>query len=412
MQTLSNRFTALMPLAKDLSVAAVIAACFSAFIYFEHFGLTYKALNSLLALGALYALLSVSRRIVVASGFFIGLFWFYWIGFSFQYYGLMWMVPLVSLGFGIVYMLYFGVLALSTMPWLRAILLFGLTYLVTPFGFDWMRAPLLFVESYFGTQWWQFALILFVLSIVASLKEKERFAAVLLLLLALNYDTPRQHEAPLKIKLVSTDTPQELKWRPRMVEIATESNLLEIDQAIEEGYDLVLLPESTFALYLNLDEELIKRLKRRSYRIAIVTGALLEENGLNYNVSYFFHEGEMQIAKKMVLVPFGEYIPLPEFARAFINDLFFNGASDYSSAEAPTDFRIKGVTFRNAICYEATSEALYEESPKYMLAISNNGWFVPSVEPTLQELLIRYYARNYGTVVYHTTNRSGSSIVE
>jgi apolipoprotein N-acyltransferase len=72
---------------------------------------------------------------------------------------------------------------------------------------------------------------------------------------------------------------------------------------------------------------------------------------------------------------------------------------------------IKGVKFRNAICYEATREELYTPDAKYLIAMSNNGWFKPSIEPTLQNLLIRFYARKNGSMVFHAANGGGSAVV-
>ncbi|DAB31351.1 MAG TPA: acyltransferase, partial [Sulfurospirillum sp. UBA11407] len=129
------------------------------------------------------------------------------------------------------------------------------------------------------------------------------------------------------------------------------------------------------------------------------------------NSAYVFENGKTQIAHKVILVPFGEQIPLPKFARDFINKLFFNGAEDYESAKAPHNFIIKGLEFRNAICFEATKDALFEGNPRYMVAISNNAWFTPSIEPTLQNLLLRYYARKYNTTIYHSANGGISGII-
>ncbi|MEA1917608.1 MAG: apolipoprotein N-acyltransferase, partial [Campylobacterota bacterium] len=86
-------------------------------------------------------------------------------------------------------------------------------------------------------------------------------------------------------------------------------------------------------------------------------------------------------------------------------------ALEYSTTPYPSDFTIKGVKFRNAICYEATCSEIYEDNPEYVVATSNNGWFVPSIEPTLQNLLIKYYARKYNSTVLHVTNMSGSKVI-
>lgn len=395
-----------------LAAALAIAFGFSAFIYVEDFGWSHIAwLETLLALGAFYGLIAAPRRTVVLAGFFIGLAWFYWVGYSFRYYNMAWIQPFVSLFFGLVYALYFGVITLTSRPWLRALMLFGMAY-VAPFGFNWMVPELPFLHSWLGVEKWQFGLILAALALAATLRSPLRFAALLLLPLAYAAEPAPLKPPPLAIKLVENRLPQEQKWLPAMQRAIVADNFARIDQAIAENYDLVILPESVFPLFMNHRPDLIERLEMRSHRIAIIAGALLEENGSNYNVTYFFQDGRYKVAKKTVLVPFGEYIPLPRFIGHWVNDLVFDGASDYLASDTPTDFNISGIAFRNAICYEATCEPLYEGNPRYMAAISNNAWFTPSIEPALQKLLMRYYARRHGTVIYHSANMDGTGIVQ
>jgi apolipoprotein N-acyltransferase len=47
-----------------------------------------------------------------------------------------------------------------------------------------------------------------------------------------------------------------------------------------------------------------------------------------------------------------------------------------------------------------------------MIVLSNNGWFTPSIEPTLQKLLLQYYSKKYGTTIYHSVNMSESYVVQ
>ena len=114
---------------------------------------------------------------------------------------------------------------------------------------------------------------------------------------------------------------------------------------------------------------------------------------------------------KVVLVPFGEAVPLPHWMARWIDDLFFDGASDYVTARTPSDFTMLGRTWRNAICYEATSDRLYKGNPKQMVAISNNAWFTPSIQPDLQRLLMQLQADRHNTVILHTTNGPGTGII-
>lgn len=400
--------------AKIVLLSFATALCMSAFIYLEHYGLTSKLLNTILGIAAFALFLHIPKRAILGSGFLIGLFWFYWIGYSFEYQGVGYMTPIITVAFGFVYLLFFLPLYFTDKPFVRALLLFGLSF-VEPFDWNWMQLELVFIESYLGIEKWQFALILFTLTLPSLLKSKIesrwRFATLVLLVGALNFSVMQHKEAPLKIKLVATDIKQEEKWQRASLEPTLEMIFNEILKAKLQNYDLILFPESVFPLFLNKAPQLIEALQKASHEIAIVTGGLYLEDGKHYNASYYFHEGNYTVAKKVVLVPFGEYIPLPAFAKDFINDTFFSGGSDFINAKKPSDFLIKGIKFRNAICYEATCEELYDGDVAFMLAMSNNAWFSPSIEPTLQNLLLRFYARKHGTTIYHAANYRGSGVI-
>jgi apolipoprotein N-acyltransferase len=395
---------------QTLFLSITTAFFFSAFIYFVEYELTSPLLNTLFAVVAFGLLLTIPKKAILGAGFFIGLFWFYWIGYSFKYQGVGYMTPIITVGFGFIYMLFFAPLALTNNPIIRAVMLFGLSY-VEPFDWNWLQIELPFVNSYFGVEKYQLILVLLGISLFFTLKSKVKYASIIFLLFAISPPQTEPKEAPLKIKLVQTEIKQEEKWKHENRKSTVEMIFNEIDSATRDGYDLVVLPESVFPFYMNRHIEVINELKNRSYNISIVCGSLLREDEAMYNVTYMFENGHYEIAKKVVLVPFGEYIPLPKFARKFINDTFFAGGSDFISASKPTDFTIKGVKFRNAICYEATCEELYEGDPAFMIATSNNAWFAPSIEPIIQKLLMRFYAKKHHTVIYHSANYAGSGVV-
>ena len=95
-----------------------------------------------------------------------------------------------------------------------------------------------------------------------------------------------------------------------------------INQAISDGSRIVALPESAFPLFLDHSEILLSVLKQKSYQIAIVTGALGTSDNKLYNSTYLFDKGEIKRLDKLILVPFGEEIPLPNFIKDLINRLF------------------------------------------------------------------------------------------
>ena len=398
---------------KDSLYGLLTALLLSAFIYIEDFDLTNTLINTAIALGGITALLAIPKRSVLIAGFGVGLFWFYWIGYSFEYQGVGWMSPVVTVGFGVVYLVLFAPMAFTANPFMRAGYFLLLSF-IEPFGWNWFKPELLFLDTPFGIYKYQFAVILFVLAVFVFLhKQHNRYKYLTLfgLVFALHLSYPPHKELPLKIKLVTTHVPQELKWKSTNVIPTVEMIFSQIAKAQIEGYDIVVLPESVFPLYLNKQKKLLKKLQEISHHITIITGSLLYEDNKAYNVTYLFHKGEIKVAKKMVLVPFGEYIPLPKFVQNWVNETFFNGESDFEHATHPTDFEIYGVKIRNAICYEATTQKLFEGDVDFMVAISNNAWFAPSIEPTLQRLLMRLYAKKYGVTIYHSANYKGSGII-
>ncbi len=403
-----NKTTSLF---SNISLGIITALLFSAFIYFEHYGFSFKIINTIFAITSLALFLYIPKKAVLFAGFFIGILWFYWIGYSFNYTGVGWMSPIVTFGFGIIYTLFFGILALTNKVYIRAILLFSLSYF-QPFDWNWLQIELIFIDSYIGVFKYQLILVLMALTLPNYIKNQYRYYPLMLIFLAFNFYQPIQKDAPLKIKLVDTNVKQEEKWLRSSKYPLINQNLNEIQKAIDEGYDLVVLPESCFPIFMNRYSTVIDKLKNLSHKISIVAGTLYMENNKNYNVTYFFENGEFKIAKKMVLVPFGEYVPLPKFAQKFISDFFFDGQADFIQAKKPTDFIIKGVKFRNAICYEATCQELYDGDVDFMIATSNNGWFKPSIEPTIQKLLLEYYGRKNGVTIYHSANWSGTGIVK
>ncbi len=392
-----------------LSLGFLSALCASVFIYLFHFSLVFPWLQTFLALLAIYSWLTLPRPALFWSGFFTALFWFWWIGLSFRYYDLAWMIPFVILAIALIYGTIFWIIGfLPHLIWRAAA--FGMIEWLHPLGFDWFRPALLFTNSLFGDALWQLWIVIVVLTLFIIVRSPWRWLILFGLFAAVHL--PQKSEAPkLPIKLVQTSLNQRDKWNPHYRMPIVHSNIAHIKEAQKSGYRVVILPESAFPLYLNLDTGLMKKLSDLSDKITIITGALYYKDGRLYNSTYLFQRGHLKIMHKVVLVPFGEEIPLPYWIGKWINKIFFNGASDYTTARKPSDFYMLGRKWRNAICYEATSDRLYENSPEYMVAISNNAWFLPSIEPALQRLLLQLQANRHNTTIYHSTNGPITSVI-
>ena len=389
----------------------ITAILLSAFIYLSYFTIEYRFINTILGLLGLYFLITIPRKAMFFAGFGTGILWCYWMAVSLKYYDLVYLTPILLIAIGIVYGLIFLLFALYDKIYFRLMAIFAFTF-IAPFGFNWMKFELLFIDSYLGTSKIDFVLILLSLFMMAKLKRM-KILSILPLLFAFSFPNGTYIDNPqVKISMPQLNIKQDLKWEKDYQATIFKKNFEYIDNAIYNKKDLVILPETAFPIILNRSEELLTILKNKSYKIDIITGSIYFENEQFYNATYHISNGDVQIAKKLILVPFGEEIPLPKFFVDLINDIFYDGAQDYSKALKPSDFLINGEKFRNAICYEATTDKIFENlgDVKYMIATSNNAWFTPSIEPTLQKLLLRYYAKKYNITIFHVVNGSPNFI--
>lgn len=397
----------------------LLAILISIFIFFESLNCNYFLLNTIAALYSIYLLLTLYKKELYFAGFFTGIIWFWWVGYSFIYYELSYMIPIVIILIGAVYGLLFYFGGFFSNPFLRA----GYFYIVSfidILGFNWFKLELPFVNSYLGISKVEFFFIVLATALLVYFIEKNRFKlsiwiySTLIVILALINITSNKNieNSKLDIEMVTTDVAQNEKWDFAIRDRYILKYISMIDKAIEDNKDLIVFPETAFPVVLNDNKRVEDMLLERSKSISIITGALYIKDGLFYNSTYLFENGSVEVAHKVVLVPFGEAVPLPEKLRDWINDSFYNGAKDYETAEMPTTFNIKGEKFRSAICYEATTDEIYENlDTKYAIAISNNAWFVPSTQPDLQRVLLRYYAKKYNILIYSITNKSKSGII-
>ena len=394
-------------------IKGLITALFlSSFIYLAYFNIEDKIINTIFGLISLYLLLKIERKALFFTGFFVGILWFYWIGISFQYYDLSYLSPLIIIAIGLCYAVLFYLIALFDHPIFR-IFIISLLSFINPFGFNWFIPELIFINSYFPTSKEYFVLLLALVYLFINFNNKLKILTLIPLFFIYENNGILIDNPKINIAMPQLSVSQDLKWIKKSRNIIIENNLKLIDKAIEEKKDLIILPETVFPVLLNKENFLYSILEEKSKKIDIVAGALYLENKQYYNASYHFSKARIKIAKKIVLVPFGEEIPLPKFFVDLINDTFYNGAQDYKKANNPTDFLINGIKFRNAICYEATSEEIYQNlnGIEYMIAISNNAWFTPSIEPILQKFLLKYYAKKYNITILHSINGSPNYII-
>ncbi len=371
-------------------------------------------LTSLLAPLSMLAFLKTPRNSAFALGFFVGALLFYWCALSFRYSDFTYLLPLIIVLIALVYGVLFYLLLYFENPYFRLLSFLGSSF-IHPFGFDWLVPDSFFSYSVFRVDKLSLGLV-FLACIFLSAKplKKYRIIAVLLLLGALDFNGFRTSDLKKvgNIELVSTKTPQDLKFDSNYLNDIENNILKEIKLAQSKKKTLIVFPETAYPILLE-NSPFKAKLEDLSDNIAILIGTLRTQGYSLYNSSFLFSKESVQIADKVILAPFGETMPLPKFLQKPLEKLFFGESTYlYRNASSFSDFTLDDFTFRPLICYEGTSKPAYSNSPsRIFIVMSNNAWFNPSIEPTLQKTLLKYYARRYGKIILHSANFSTSYIL-
>ncbi|PAF46566.1 apolipoprotein N-acyltransferase [Helicobacter sp. 12S02634-8] len=386
-------YGAMLFLAQDLSVGALVV-------------------QSIFAPIAIAIWLYLPKKASFWFGFLVGLGLFYWVGLSLRFSMLGFLIPFVMVLVALVYgVIFYCLLFYQNLVFrIASLLLMGYIH---PFGFDWLTFKMFFSYSIFGIDNWSFFCLILGVGLVLRFRRYYKLLGVGLLVMAVSWSGYKGQDMALALEdiaVTSTHVNQDFKWQSQNIEQIIGGNLEHIYQAIAKGKKIIILPETAFPFALN-QSDLMGTLKNLSYSITIITGALRAQDKDVYNSTYIFEKGKFSYADKVILAPFGEEIPLPDFLAKPIYREFFGGEMGLSAGREFKHFIAEGLEFTPAICYEGTSERTYAHHPKYMILMSNNGWFVPSIEPFLQRLLIKYYARAYGTIVIHSANQSSAYVV-
>lgn len=442
-QNFATRFSKNL-VGKNLAIAFIYALIFSMPIYINIF--TYLSIenrqistyfpyiNTIFALFAVASAISVDRKYRFFFGFFVGIMWFYWTNLSFRFTPspcLMWIgIVVVAFVYGVVF--YF-LLFFNNKFW-RIIALSIIGY-IPIFGFDWLVIESLFAFSVLRVDKISFVFILFCVAMCLHFLQKMResknngklnkakrhfkkaILALILLIFVIDFSNV-DVEIPKNIFISETHLDQSEKWR--LLENAVNTNFRLIDEAISRGDKTIILPETAFPLRINMHSWLMDQLLELSHKITIITGARrygddssIGDDSNIYNSTFVFEKGQWQYADKIFLAPFGEYAPIPKMLAEVFGKIFdINIARGFAKSKNLTnDLSTELFSFRAAICYEATTRKAFSGNPQMMIVIGNSAWFEPSIEPILQMMIIKYYARIHKTLVIHSTNASKSMIV-
>jgi apolipoprotein N-acyltransferase len=200
---------------------------------------------------------------------------------------------------------------------------------------------------------------------------------------------------PLRVAAVQSNVPQNQKFDPQFTRKIFDQfrRLSEIALRSTPPADLLIWPESSMPGPVLLDRESYQFVMdlAASAESDILLGTIDEENGDVYNAALLVSDGgeQVQVYRKLHLVPFGEYVPgrhsVPLLARIVGDQV----PGDFKAGKNHTVFELtnRDVKVAPLICFEDTLGELTrrfvlpsETNPgaNLLADITNDGWFLRS----------------------------------
>jgi apolipoprotein N-acyltransferase len=190
----------------------------------------------------------------------------------------------------------------------------------------------------------------------------------------------------LTVAAVQANIPQEQKWNAAADAQTVETYRALTELALASRPELVIWPEAATPSDL-FDPATVAYIQSLggAEDLNLLFGSILSEQG-NYNVAALLQRssGDLQIYRKIHLVPFGEFIPFrktfPLFA--MIAGSMVPGDFDRGMDFTPLTLRAPEVKIAALICFEDSLGDLarrpVQRGAELLVNITNDGWFLES----------------------------------
>jgi len=185
---------------------------------------------------------------------------------------------------------------------------------------------------------------------------------------------------PIKVAIVQASLSQITKWDPEQIRHRMDV-YAQMSEPLWGEYDLIMWPENTLTiLWQDVPLSYKTKLQDRAVETntALVVGVPYGDVDSVYHSSLVVLGTHPDVYHKRHLVPFGEYVPLPEFAKKLAG-FFQLPMSGFSPGDQDqVGLEVAGHKMAPTICYEdAFGEELIDFLPEAVVLIngSNNAWY-------------------------------------
>jgi apolipoprotein N-acyltransferase len=228
--------------------------------------------------------------------------------------------------------------------------------------------------------------------------------------------------SPIQVGIIQANIPQEEKWNRASAFSIFDRYLAMTRQAVAQGAQFVLWPESSTPFFFEEDAGGAEALRSvvRETGATLLFGSDQIERGHDaeryYNSAFLLDPAGATAAvyRKMYLVPFGEYVP-------FKNLLFFVGplveaVADFSPGGFVAMLPVQGHMVSTAICYEVVYPDLMRKAVRagseLLTTITNDAWYGTTSAPFQHFELASMRAIEQGRFLVRSANTGISGIVD
>jgi apolipoprotein N-acyltransferase len=333
-------------------------------------------------------------------------------------------------------LLFSAVPAWVAMEWLRSFFLIGFPWAALGYSQHLNRNLIQFAEitGVYGVS----ALIVFVNSVILSAFQVWRqrsqiayvplFFLVTLLFTLCQWGSWRARHVSavgdprLTVGIVQGNIAQEQKWDPDFQRETFRRYLDLTERAVQSGALLVIWPETAVPFFFQSDlrkQKLIQAAQRN--RIHLLFGSPAFEAGSEVihllNRAYLISsEGKVSgFYDKMILVPFGEYVPL-QWLIPFVRKLVV-GIGDFIAGKDATLLSIDPqARFGVLICYEGIfpelSRQFVDNGANFLVNITNDAWFGRTSAPYQHLSMLTFRAIENRVPILRAANTGFSAFIK
>jgi len=222
---------------------------------------------------------------------------------------------------------------------------------------------------------------------------------------------------PVITTIVQGGVPQDQKWLKKQFGLT-----LELYRASLHDYpasELIVWPEVALPATIDQIEDYLLEVEREvvANKQSLLFGILERDfdSMRIYNSTVLLTGGDRQNYRKRLLVPFGEFFPVPSFIRRWMRMMNLpNSDLNAGDDRQPVLVMHNGTKLAVAICYEDAygTEQLYAlPEASILINVSNDAWFGDSIAPHQHLEIARMRALEVGRYVVRSTNNGVSAFI-